>query len=149
MDFRNNLLIFVLLGAQRQTITTTTADGETINIAIFFNVSDLYLRRIVQNAEDRFFVNQQQNSRRNEKLTFSVKPSWFDSANISESRIGLDSSLSDIRNISSNVKGAIFVDINRDTLYLASFLERSGIPTIGIFQSSEQPRTQVGLGKAK
>lgn len=149
MDFRSNLLIFVLLGVQRQTITTTKADGETINIAIFFNVSDLYLRRIVQSTGDRFLVNQQRNSLKNENLKFSVKPTWFDSANISESRIGLDSSLSDIRNISSNIKGAIFVDINRDTLFLASFLERSGIPAIGIFQSSEQPRTQVRLGKVK
>lgn len=151
MAFRGNLLVFFLLGIQRKISIAVTdrADGEIINIGIFFNASDRFLRSIVQNAEDNFLVNQRENNIQNGNLTFYDNPWWQDVTNSGRSQIGLNDSLSDVWNISSKIQGAIFVDINSDSIFLSSLLERSGIPTIGVFQSSEQPRTQVRLGENK
>lgn len=145
MGFCCNLLFFVLLGIQRKTATAATerADGEIINIAIFFNESDRYLKSIVQNAEDMFLVNQHANNLQNKSLKLYITPWRLDATDIEQSEVGLNESLTDLGNISSQIKGAIFVDINSDSLFLSSFLERSGIPTIGLFQSSGQRRTQV------
>lgn len=145
MAFRCNLLLFVLLGIQRKTTTAATgrADHETINIGIFFNASDRFLRSIVQNSEDMFLISQQANNPQNKSSKLYVTPRRIDATNIGQNQIGLNESLFNIGNISSQIKGAIFVDINSDSLFLSSFLERSGIPAIGIFQSSEQLRTQV------
>lgn len=151
MAFRGNLLVFFLLGIQRKISIAVTdrADGEIINIGIFFNASDRFLRSIVQNAKDNFLVNQRENNIQNGNLTFYDNPWWQDVTNSGRSQIGLNDSLSDVWNISSKIQGAIFVDINSDSIFLSSLLERSGIPTIGVFQSSEQPRTQVRLGENK
>lgn len=151
MAFRGNLLVFFLLGIQRKISIAVTdrADGEIINIGIFFNASDRFLRSIVQNAKDNFLVNQRENNIQNGNLTFYDNPWWQDVTNSGRSQISLNDSLSDVWNISSKIQGAIFVDINSDSIFLSSLLERSGIPTIGVFQSSEQPRTQVRLGENK
>lgn len=145
MGFCCNLLFFVLLGIRRKTATAATerADGEIINIAIFFNASDRYLKSIVQNAEDMFLVNQYENNLQNKSLKLYITLWRLDATDIEQSEVGLNESLTDLGNISSQIKGAIFVDINSDSLFLSSFLERSGIPTIGLFQSSGQRRTQV------
>ena len=60
MAFRGNILVFFLLGIQRKLSTAVTdpADGKiNINIAIFFNASDRFLRSIVQNSKDNFLAN--------------------------------------------------------------------------------------------
>ena len=143
MAFRGNILVFILLGIQRKISIAVTdrADGKmNINIAIFFNASNRFLHSIVQNSKENFLVNQRENY-----LTFYDNPWWQDMTSSSRSQIGLNDSLSVVWNISSKIQGAIFVDINSDSIFLSSLLERSGIPTIGVFQRSEQLRTQVSL----
>lgn len=145
MAFRSIILVFFLLGIQRKICIAVTdlADGEIINIAIFFNASDRFLRSIVQNSKDNFLVNQRENNMQNEKLTLYDYSRWLDVASSGHSKIGLNGSLSLVWNMSSRIQGAVFVDINSNSMFLSSLLERSGIPTIGVFQRSEQPRTQV------
>jgi len=145
MAFRGIILVFFLLGIQRKNCIAVTdrADGEIINIAIFFNASDPFLRSIVQNSKDNFLVNQQKNNMHSEKLTLYDYSRWLDLANSGHSKIGLNGSLSLVWNMSSRIQGAVFVDISSNSMFFSSLLERSGIPTIGVFQRSEQPRTQV------
>ena len=147
MAFRGNVLVFFLLGIQQKNCIAVAdpADGKiNINIAIFFNASDRFLRSIVQNSKDNFLASQRGNNLLNENLTFYDNPWWQDVTNSDRSQIALNDSLSVVWNISSKIQGAIFVDINSDSIFLASLLERSGIPTIGAFQRGEQLRTQVG-----
>jgi len=146
MAFCGSILVFFLLGIQRKISIAVTdrADGEiSINIAIFFNASDRFLHSIVQNSKENFLVNQPENNLLNENITFYDNPWWRDMTNSGRSQIGLNDSLSIVWNISSKIQGAIFVDINSDSTFLSSLLERSGIPTIGVFQRSEQLRTQI------
>lgn len=146
MAFCGIILVFFLLGIQRKNCIAVTdrPDGEIINIAIFFNASDRFLRSIVQNSKDNFLVNQQKNNMHSEKLTlYDSSSRWLDVANSGHSKIGLNGSLSLVWDMSSRIQGAVFVDINSNSMFLSSLLERSGIPTIGVFQRSEQPRTQV------
>ena len=145
MEIRGNILVFFLLGIQRKICIAVSdrADGEIINIAIFFNASDRFLRSIVQNSKDNFLANQGEDNMQNGNLTFYNNPRWQDVANSGLREIGLKDSLSVVWNISSKIQGAIFVDINSDSIFLSSLLERLGIPTIGVFQRSEQLRTQV------
>jgi len=146
MAFRGIILVFFLLGIQRKVSTAVTdpADGKiNINIAIFFNASHRFLRSIVQNSKDNFLANQRENNLPNENLTFCDNPWWKDTTNSGRSQIGINDSLSVVWNMSSKIHGAIFVDINSDSIFQSSLLERSGIPTIGVFQRSEQLRTQV------
>ena len=76
-----------------------------------------------------------------------VNPLPIDSNKIAFSQVGArGGSLSQIWNISSQTLGAIFVDVNVDVLYISSLLEELDLPTIGIFQSEGQPRTQVHNG---
>ena len=146
MAFRGNILVFFLLGIQRKISIAVAdrADGKiNINIAIFFNASDRFLRSIVQNSKDNFLAYQRENNLLNENLTFYDNPWWRDVTNSGRRQIGLNDSLSVVWNMSSKIQGAIFVDIDSDSIFLSSLLERSGIPTIGVFQRSEQLRTQV------
>jgi len=145
MAFCGIILVFFLLGIQRKNCIAVTdrPDGEIINIAIFFNASDRFLRSIVQKTKDNFLVNQQKNNMHSEKLTLYDYSRWLDMGNSGYSKIGLNGSLSLVWNMSSRIQGAVFVDINSNSMFLSSLLERSGIPTIGVFQRSEQPRTQV------
>ena len=146
MAFRGNILVFFLLGIHQKICIAVTdrADGKiNINIAIFFNASDRVLRSIVQNSKDNFLASQRGKNLLNENLTIYDNPWWQDMTNSGRSQIGLNDSLSVVWNISSKIQGAIFVDINSDSIFLSSLLERSGIPTIGAFQSSDQLRTQV------
>lgn len=148
MAFRGNVLVFFLLGIQQKNciaVADRAYEKININIAIFFNASDRFLRSIVQNSKDNFLASQQGNNLLNENLTFYDNPWWRDMTHSGRSKIGLNDSLSVVWNISSNIQGAIFVDINSDSIFLSSLLERSGIPTIGAFQRSEQLRTQVGV----
>ena len=146
MAFRGNILVLFLLGIQRKISIAVAdrADGKiNINIAIFFNASDRFLRSIVQNSKDNFLAYQRENNLLNENLTFYDNPWWRDVTNSGRRQIGLNDSLSVVWNMSSKIQGAIFVDIDSDSIFLSSLLERSGIPTIGVFQRSEQLRTQV------
>lgn len=149
MAFRSNFLFFVLMGIQRRCATMVRDDRETVNVAVFFNASDRYLPRIIQNTEDMFRASRLENNlQQNENsLKVSVSPRWLDASKIGHSHIGLNDSLYEMWNISSQIQGAIFVDINSDSLFGSSFLERLAVPTIGIFQRKEQPQTQVRWAK--
>jgi len=137
----NILLFFVLLGSHLKGITTHK--NGTVNIAIFYNASDPYIPKILQNAEDMFLASGQDKNQRNERPGVYINWRWIHEAEIAGSQIGLEHSLLDVWNISSRIHGGIFVDINSNTVFLSAVLERSAIPTVGIFQSREQPRTQV------
>ena len=137
------LLVFILLRTHLKRITAR--ENVTVNIAVFYDASDRYIQNVLQNAENMFITGRREKNPRNVKFNLHITLRWVDEAEFARSQIGLNHSLFDRWNISSPIHGAIFVDINGNSLFVSSILERSGIPTVGIFQTREQPRTQVGL----
>ena len=121
----------------------TTRENATVNIAIFYNASDRYMGNILQTAEAKFLASRRQKNQLGEFLNVYLNLRWFNESEITGSQTGLNNSLFDMRNISSQIQGAIFVDISSKSLFLSSIFERSSIPVVGIFQSGGQPRTQV------
>ena len=95
---------------------------------------------ILQNAEDMFLTCHQEKKPRKENLNVQINRQWLDEAEIAGNEIRITHSLFNVWNISLRTQGAIFVDINSNSLFLSSMLERSAIPTVGIFQTREQQR---------
>ena len=140
-------LVFVLLGTDLK--PATAHNNVTVEISIFYNASDRYMPNILQNAEDMFLTCHQEKKPRKENLNVQINRQWLDEAEIAGNEIRITHSLFNVWNISLRTQGAIFVDINSNSLFLSSMLERSAIPTVGIFQTREQQRTQVGFLKMK
>ena len=147
MNFRGIFLLLILLRTQGETITALSSNWKTVTeVVIFHNASNRHIRNIVQRAESLFLANGPRSKiiLQQEASKVYVNPLPFDSSKIELSQVGASGgSLSQIRNISLQILGAIFVDINSDALYASSLLEELAIPTIGIFQSEGQPRSQV------
>ena len=142
MALRGSFVLLLLLGSQGKTSATMlNGDGKTVNdVAIFYSASDEYLRNIVQHLEDMFLANRPRNNNVPKDISeVYVNPLPLDTDKITLS----EGSISDVWNISTQIVGAIFVDVNSDSLFLSSFLEGLAIPAIGIFQIKGQPRTQV------
>ena len=95
---------------------------------------------ILQNAEDMFLADRREENSRGIVYLNRMR---FNAAEMYGGHIGLNHSLFEMWNVSSQIHGAIFIDISSYSLFLSSMLEQSSIPTIGIFQSREQPRTLV------
>lgn len=132
------LLFMVWLGTHLKCIATCPV--VTVNIAIFYNVSDRYMPNILQNAEDMLLADRR---KENSRGIVYLNRRRFNEAEMYSGHIGLNHSLFEMWNLSSRIHGAIFVDISSYSLFLSSMLEQLSIPTIGIFQSREQPRTRV------
>lgn len=141
MAFCDILLLLAWLVTHFKGITTR--ENATVDIAVFYNASDRYMGNILQTAEAKFLASRRQKNQLGEFLNVYINLRWFNEAEITGSHTGLNNSLFDMRNISSQIQGAIFVDISNTSLFLSSIFERSSIPAIGIFQSRGQPRTQV------
>ena len=150
MTSRSIFLLLILLVTQRESILALYSNGKTVSdVVIFYNASSRYMRNIVQRAESLFLANRPRSkiSLEQEASEVYVNPLPIDSNKIALSQNGASGeSLSQIWNISSQTLGAIFVDVNFDALYTSSLLEELDFPTIGIFQSEGQPRTQVHSG---
>ena len=121
----------------------TTRENTTVDIAIFYNASDRYLANILQKAEAKFLASRREKNQLGEFLNVYINLRRFNEAGITGSQTGLNNSLFDMRNISSQIQGSIFVDINSNSLFLSSIFEQSSISAVGIFQSRGQRRTQV------
>lgn len=137
-------LVLILQEIHSLTAATTATENVTVEIAIFYNSSSRYINSILQNANDMFLASRQELKRTPKKTSnVEINIQWLDETEVAGSYTSDNNSFLDKWNNSLQVQGAIFVDINRKSLFLSSLLESLAIPTVGIFQTSEQPRTQV------
>lgn len=145
MELHGIRLFLVLILQEIHSLTVSTAtENVAVEIAIFYNSSSRYMNSILQNANDMFLASRQELKRTPKKTSnVEINIRWLDETEVAGSYTSYNNSFLDRWSNSLQVQGAIFVDINSKSLFLSSLLESSAIPTVGIFQTGEQPRTQV------
>ena len=148
MVFYRIMFLVVLLETKIESAKSASPSGKcSVYIAVVVNATESHLSNSVGVAVQRFHSMQREISTRQEKVM--VWPSSLRIANTAKNRDGVNESLYNMRNLSTEFHGAIFVEIDRNSLFFSSFVERFKVPAIGIFHIDGQPRTQASLCHVK
>lgn len=131
-----NILVFALT----RTVLTVSPGKYYIDVNIFLDESNVDLITLVQEGVERYQFDQK--NRLSEKavgLNFRL----VEYNRTVSSILTLD--LKSICNLSVSLCSVIFVQVSSHELFLSSLMERSNIASIGLFQTSGVPWTQVRI----
>ena len=140
-NFSTELILFITL--QLLIRYGGAVDKYDINIAVFFNVDDIYREFIFNSAEKMFRA-------RNTTLSHVYRHDVAVEIHFSKPNLtnvgasGLSGIIPIVMNITDTSQGIIFVNVTEDGLLYSTLLESCSIPSIGLLQSQTTlPITQV------
>lgn len=123
----------------------TAVEKLDVNIAVFFDMDDIFQEYVFKSAEQMF--------RSRKVVTGNVTPNEFllemhfsrpNLTDVFPLEYGLSGLFPKISNITSDSQGVIFANVTKDGLLYSSLLESSVFPSIGLLQSRRAfPITQV------